>query len=279
MLVASVIVSTYERPAHLERCLEGLRHQSRRDFEVIVADDGSGDATRALVARLAAGFPVPLSHVWQEDRGFRKCAALNQASRAARSDYLIYTDGDCVPHRRFVECHIRHRARGRMLAGRATKLSEERSRRIDLASIAAGRHARIGLRDVWDALRGRTRHLSYSLPLPGEVGFRAVQRLKRNRTLRGSNCSLWREDLERVNGWNEDFESWGLEDVELGYRLRLAGVESQVVVNRAICVHLWHPASRIEGKSARTAYTATKQRGMPWCPNGLVKQEQPLAAV
>jgi GT2 family glycosyltransferase len=273
-----VIISTYERPAHLARCVEGFRHQTTRDFEILVADDGSGPQTRALLRDLASTFPVSLRHFWQEDRGFRKCAVLNAASRAARAAYLVYTDGDCVPHRRFVENHLRHRASGRMLVGRATKLSEARSRRIGAREIARGAHVRTGPRDWWDERRGRARNMSYSFYLPGELGFRLVQRLKRNRNLRGGNCSLWRSDLERVNGWNEAFESWGLEDVELGWRLRRAGVEPMLVVNRSICMHLWHPAVRREGETARAAYLATKARGIAWCPNGLVKSEKPLAA-
>lgn len=272
---ASVIVSTYERPDYLAACLEGFRHQTRRDFEIVIADDGSGTSTRQVVERMAASLPMPVRHVWHEDRGFRKSAILNLASREARSRYLIYTDGDCVPHRRFVENHLRHASNGRMLVGRASKLSLRRSMQIDAGVIARGWHTFSSPRDWWDEYRGRARNLSYALYLPGEPGFRLVQRLKKNRNLRGSNCSMWRSDLERVNGWNEDFESWGLEDVEIGYRLRLAGVRPALVVNRAVCVHLWHPASREEGASARRAYEATKARGIPWCPNGLLKREKP----
>jgi len=253
----------------------GFRHQTVRDFEILVADDGSGPETRALVRDLSSELPIPLRHIWQEDRGFRKSAVLNAASREAHADYLIYTDGDCVPHRRFVENHLRHRAPGRMLVGRATKLSEARSRRIDARQIARGAHARTGPRDWWDERRGRARNMSYSFYLPGELGFRLVQRLKSNRNLRGGNCSLWKSDLEQVNGWNQDFESWGLEDVELGWRLRRAGVEARLVVNRAICMHLWHPADRRESEAARAAYLATKARGLAWCPNGLEKREKP----
>lgn len=275
--IASVIVSTYERPENLERCLEGFRHQTVGGFEIVVADDGSGPATRELVERMAASLPVSLRHVWQPDRGFRKAAILNAASQRARSGYLIYTDGDCIPHRRFVESHLGHRAPGRMLVGRAAKLSEARSRRIDARTIARGVHVRTGPRDWWDERRGRARNLSYAVYLPGNLAFRILQRVKKNRNLRGGNCSLWKSDLVRVNGWNEDFESWGLEDVELGLRLRRAGVEPMLVVNRAVCVHLWHPAERHEGVGSRAAYHASRDRGIAWCPNGLTKAEKPLA--
>jgi len=272
---ACVVISTYNRPGNLERCLESLRFQTRTDFEVRVADDGSGPETRALVERYARLLPVPLHHVWHEDRGFRKCAILNRASRQADAPYLVYTDGDCVLHRRFVEAHIRHRAPGLFLVGRAAFLSERRSRGIDLRQIARGGHARVGLGDVLDAIRGQNRNVNYGVYLPGEIGFQLAKRMKKNHAPRGANLSLWKSDLERVNGWNEDFESWGLEDVELGMRLRLAGLRPLLVVNRAVCMHLWHPAPRVEGSSARTAYNASKARGLPWCPNGLQKAERP----
>lgn len=275
---ASVLVSTYNRPEHLDRCLEGFRHQTERDFEVLVADDGSGPATREVIERHAKDYPVSLRHVWQPDEGFRKCRILNQASREASAAYLVYTDSDCVPHRRFVEMHLRYRAPGRYLVGRSVKWGPRRTHAIDLGDVAAGRHARIGLRDLWENARGANRNVPYGFFLPGDASFRLVQRLKKNRNLRGGNCSLWKSDLERVNGWNEDFESWGLEDVELGYRLRLAGVEPMLVVNRAVTFHLWHASGDKKNRSARNAYNATKARGLPWCPHGLVQADSPPGA-
>lgn len=278
MPAASVIVSTYQRPGHLERCLEGFRHQTTRDFEVVVADDGSGPETAELVAAAAKSYPVPLRHVWQEDAGFRKCRILNRASLAADAAVLIYTDGDCVPERRFVAMHLRHSAPGRFLVGRSVKWGEARSQRLDVAAVARGEHARIGLREIIENARGLHRYVPYGFVLPGEFSFWLVQRLKKNRGFRGGNGSLWKSDLERVNGWNEDFESWGLEDVELGYRLRLAGVEPMLVINRAVNFHLWHPEGDKRSRSARTAYNATKVRALPWCPNGIVRGDSQARA-
>jgi glycosyltransferase involved in cell wall biosynthesis len=275
---ASLIISTYNRPSHLARCLEGFRHQSAGDFEILVADDGSGAETAALVRAAARDQPRPVRHVWQEDRSFRKCKILNQASRLSASDYLIYTDADCVPHRDFVAAHLRYRAPGRFLVGRCVRLSAARSAQIELADIASGRQARVGPRDIWDNLRRRTRNLPYGIRLPGDWSFRLVQLLKKNRGARGGNLSLWKSDLVRVNGWNEDFESWGLEDVELGQRLGLAGVEPVLVVNKACTFHLYHPAGDKKSRSARIAYDASKARGLPWCPNGLVKSAMPAPA-
>jgi len=268
---ASVIVSSFDRPANLERCLEGFRAQSVAGFEVLVADDGSGQETRAVIERADAAYPVPLHHVWHPDEGFRKCAILNRAVRQARAEYVIFTDADCVPHRCFVENHLRHRRAGHFLVGRSVKWGRRRSRQIDLPAIRSGRHAHIGVRDLWESLRGDTRHLPQGLYLPGELGHQLGRRLKKNLSARGGNLSVWKHDLMRVNGWNEDFASWGLEDVELGLRLRLAGLIPLSISHRALTFHLHHPAGDRASRSARRAYDASKQRRMPWCPNGLVK--------
>jgi len=228
--------------------------------------------------RAAQRLPQPIRHLWQRDRGFRKCRALNAAVRAARARYLIFTDGDCVPHRRFVESHLRFRRPRRYLVGRAVKWSVRRSEAIDLAAVARGRHARLGWRDLADALGGDNRHASYGIPMPGRAGFRLIQHLKRSRAARGANLSLWKEDLEAVNGWNEDFEAWGLEDVELGMRLQCAGVEPLLVVGVARTFHLHHPVRQERDPAARRAYDASRALGVARCPNGLVAECRPSAA-
>ncbi len=272
---ASVIISTYNRPAHLERCLEGFRQQTELDFEVIVADDGSGGETAEVIRAAARDYPIPLHHAWQEDQGYRLAAVKNLGFRFSSADYLIFTDSDCIPHRNYVKAHLHYRAPGRCLAGRVVKWGAKRTERLDLADIQHGRHARIGPLDVWDMLRKRNRYLPYGIRLPGEWSFRLVQHLKKNHNPRGGNMSLWRSDLMRVNGWNEDFKSWGLEDIELGQRLRLDGIEMKVVINKACMFHLYHPGISRKSRSARIAYDASKARGLPWCPNGLVRAETP----
>ncbi len=94
---ASVIISTYNRPAHLERCLEHFRHQTELDFEVVVADDGSGEETAEVIRAAARDYPVPLHHAWQEDQGYRLAAVRSHGVRFATADYLIPTDSDCIP--------------------------------------------------------------------------------------------------------------------------------------------------------------------------------------
>ena len=99
----SVIVSTYNQPEWLEKVLWGYNIQSFKEFELIVADDGSGKAMREVLGRLTPRLSYPLKHVWHEDRGFRKCEILNKAILAASTDYLVFTDGDCIPRKALKE--------------------------------------------------------------------------------------------------------------------------------------------------------------------------------
>ena len=136
---ASVIFTTYNQPDWLEKVLLGFAAQDRRDFEVIVADDGSGEPTRERIERLRPALPFPLRHCWQEDDGFRKCEALNGAIAASTADYLVFTDGDCIPRGDFLSTHLRLRRPGRFLSGGYHKLPMQTSLAIGAEDIASGR--------------------------------------------------------------------------------------------------------------------------------------------
>ena len=135
----TVIASTYNAEEWLEKVLLGYRCQTWRDFELIVADDGSRESTRALVERFAADYPVPLRHVWHEDEGYRRQEILNVAILEARHDYLLFTDGDCIPRGDFLSTHLRLRRPGRFLSGGYHKLPMQTSLAIGAEDIASGR--------------------------------------------------------------------------------------------------------------------------------------------
>ena len=128
-MLISLVVTTYNRPDALRAVLDGLGAQSDRDFEVRVADDGSRDDTRAVIAAYAASAPVPLEHLWQEDRGFRAGAARNRAAAGARGEYLVFIDGDCIPRPDFIARHRALAEPGWMVAGNRILLSEDFTRR------------------------------------------------------------------------------------------------------------------------------------------------------
>ena len=235
MLAASVILSTYNHPAWLEKSLLSFAAQDCRDFEVVVADDGSGPETKACIDALRPRLPFPLGHVWQEDDGFRKCRALNLAVLASTSDYLVFSDGDCIARNDFLSVHLREREPGRFLSGGYCKLPMALSERIDAEDIRAGRATDA----AWLHANGMSRRTLKIVRHP-----RWRQRLLNALTptkprWHGHNASAWKADVRRVNGFDERM-SYGAEDLEFGDRLENAGVRGKQIRFSAACVHLDH---------------------------------------
>lgn len=270
----AVILSTYNAPDRLEPTLIGYAAQHRSDFELIVADDGSTKATREVIQQVAVRFGLQIRHVWQPDVGFRKCRILNQAILATDADYLIFSDGDCIPRQDFVDVHIQRARRGRFLSGGYFKLSAETSARISSEAIIAG-----DATDAqWLARNGTPR--SFKLGRLGATGWRAdlMNAITPTRaTWNGHNSSGWRNDILRVNGFDERMAYWA-EDREFGERLVNAGVCGVQIRYSAICVHLAHErpykteASRERNRQIRAE---TKARRAIWTAHGVLKANEP----
>ena len=120
----SILLATYNWPQALKFCLESLSKQTDLDFEVIIADDGSTNATLEVIEKLKSDFPVPITHLWQEDQGFRKTRILNQAIAAARGDYLVFLDGDCLAQPDFVARHRQLAKPGHLVTGSRVLLNQ-----------------------------------------------------------------------------------------------------------------------------------------------------------
>lgn len=232
----SVVITTYNQPAWLELVLLGYSVQSFRDFEVLVADDGSDDRTREVIERVRGRLEVPLHHVWHEDRGFRKCTILNRAIEASSGAALLFTDGDCIPRRDLLAVHDALLERGRFLSGGYAKLPEDVSRAITPEDVLSGNAT------SWRWLRARGAPASRALlrlRLPASAG-RVLDAITTTRpTFNGHNSTVWREDVIRTNGFDERM-GWGGLDRELGERLENAGVRGKQIRHRAHVVHLYH---------------------------------------
>lgn len=240
----SAIVSTYNRPGFLCRVLWGWALQTRKDFELVVADDGSGPETAAVIERMRAETRLDLVHVWHADRGFRKTEILNRAIVVASGDYLLFSDGDCIPRDDLVATHYDLARTGRYLAGGYIKLPEPVSARITTTDVRKGRHANVkwlrtqGWRPGRRALRmTRSRALGavFDALTPTPAHFH------------GNNASVARDALVEVNGF-EGLMGYGGLDRALGYRLENAGVKGVQVRHRAVTMHLHHdqPYRRLE---------------------------------
>jgi glycosyltransferase involved in cell wall biosynthesis len=232
----SVIVSTYNQPHLLRRCLLALGQQSYENYEVLVADDGSGDDTRNLIQRHARDCGHPVKHIWHEDDGFRKTVILNKSVVAASGDYLIFIDGDCVTHHDFISEHVLQARPGHYLNGSLIRLGKALSDRITEEAIIGGQ----AFRPAWLMRQGRgfnRRYLRLALPYRLRQGLNQHTRTKLYWL--GSNSSCFKADAVAVNGFDHRF-TYGLEDADFGYRLELSGVKPRTVRWTAVVLHLWH---------------------------------------
>ena len=224
----SLVISVYNQPDALAKTLRGLARQTRQPDEVLISDDGSGDATRELVKQFAAGSAAPVRHLWQPHDGFRKTIILNQTLAAATGDYLIFTDADCVPHPKFVADHAALAEKDFWVQGRRCFVREESVPEFSAEKIPA-----FG----W-MLAGKITGAAKGVRWP----FALVRRDTRQRGIIGCNMAFWRDDLVAVNGFDEDYTGWGTgEDSDIGTRLYHLGRRRKFVYGRAITFHLNHP--------------------------------------
>jgi glycosyltransferase involved in cell wall biosynthesis len=239
-LSISVVVTTYQWPGALDAVLRGFAEQSDSGFEVVVADDGSGHETAAVVDRWRDAFADRLVHVWQPDEGFRLARARNLGAAAARGGHLVFVDGDCIPRREFVGAIRRAALPGWFLAGKRVQLSAELSRAVVQKRLPISRWyaATLFLRArgeiaPWQNLTPRDRRRPWRSSLPdfephgNEYGFLTA---------------VARSDFERVNGFDLRFVGWGDQDVDLAVRLRRLGLRCGYAGPSATLLHLWHPS-------------------------------------
>lgn len=232
----SVIVSTYNKPRDLERVLWGYAVQTRRDFELLVADDGSGPETAAAIDRVRAEAGLEIVHVWHEDRGFRKSEIMNRAIVAAGGDSLLFTDGDSIPRADLVATHRALAEPDTYLAGGYLKLSPEVSDAITPGDVRAGRFVDLGwLRaQGWRPGRRALRLVRW------RVLAAALDRMTPTQPLfAGNNASVSAEAMVAVNGFDMEMGYGGL-DRAVGYRLMNLGIRGKQVRHRAVAMHLHH---------------------------------------
>lgn len=242
----SVVVTTYNRPDALEAVVEACFLQDDKNFEIIIADDGSTANTRDCIARLAARAPVPVKHVWQPDDGFRAAMARNRGTLAATGDYIIFLDGDCVPQRDFIARHRALAQPGHLVSGSRILLSQGLTERvlrehIDVAGLPLGQRLRA-------RLSGDMNKVIQTMLRWPDVG--RVRRKFSWRRIKSCNLAVWKADLVKVNGFDESFTGWGHEDSDLVVRLFHAGVVRKDGALATEVLHLWHREAQRDQESS-----------------------------
>jgi glycosyltransferase involved in cell wall biosynthesis len=270
----AVILSTYNAPEWLEKVLWGYEVQTHKDFEVIIADDGSGPPTFELLKKFQDSSHLKIVHVWHEDRGFQKSEILNKAIVAADADYLIFSDGDCIPRKDFVDVHVKRAQQGYFLSGGYFMLPMTTSKAITRANIETGSAFDVawlkanGLPSTYKTLKLTTSGI-------GEKFLNAITPTKA--TWNGHNSSGWKRDVVAVNGFNEQMQ-YGGQDRELGERMMNSGIRGRQIRYSAVCIHLDHKRgyktaeSIAKNKAIRKETRLTRKT---WTESGIVKSPKP----
>jgi glycosyltransferase involved in cell wall biosynthesis len=234
--LVSVVITTYNRSDALLAVLGGLSLQTDRNFEVIVADDGSRVEQRRLILDSGVASSLRVTHVWHPDIGFTASRIRNRGVAAATGSYIVFMDGDCVPEVDFIARHKALAQPGFFVNGSRVLLSPELTRRVvSGAEQIVGRSALYWLRQ---RLQGQASKLTHLLRLP-DGAFR-VEREFSWKGIRSCNMGVWRSDFEHVNGFDESFVGWGHEDADFVLRLHHGGVMRKNGFCATEVFHLWH---------------------------------------
>lgn len=256
----ALLISTYNWPEALNVVLKSLRHQTTFPQEILIADDGSTEATKEIIERYRDELDLEIKHFWQEDKGFRKSAILNQAVAGTDADYIIQIDGDCIMHQNFIEDHLARIKEKVYLFGSRVNLKpaavpdilEKGVSDFSIFSKSVGnktRNLRIPfLRDLYkekDTFSGKTR---------------------------GCNISYWRQDFIDVNGYDETMEGWGREDSEFVLRMLNNGVKGKRLRYGGIVYHIYHPEKSKDHLLENTKIQEeTVRERKVWCAKGVDK--------
>ena len=256
----ALLISTYNWPEALELVLLSAENQTEKPHEILIADDGSTEDTKALINSFKLKSTVNIVHVWHEDTGFRRSKILNKAIASSSADYIVQIDGDCIMHKDFVKDHQTFARIGLFLYGSRVNIQESfldelfKTKNIKFSFLSKG-------------IKKRTRAMR--IPLLSAV-YKPGSELSKK--LRGCNLSFWKQDFVAINGYNEDFEGWGREDSEMIVRMLNSGVEGKRLRYRGIVYHIWHlvkDQSRFEiNDSLQQKAIAEKVK---WCSNGIDK--------
>lgn len=269
MMQLSLVIAVYNKPEVLRLVLLTCARQTFRDFEIIVADDGSGPAIAETIETAQKELGLKIRHLWHADNGWQKNIMLNNAIREAATDYIVFIDGDCLLHHQFMADHLSEQAAGYALCGRRVEMGSRWARKLDDAFIRSGKYERFGLQDIWEGLTGKSQRVEDAL----RITNRSLASLLHGNEARmlGSNFSIRKSDIEKINGFDELYKTPGCgEDSDVQYRLELVGIKCKSIRHKAIQYHVYHDRGPIPAASLQRL-EEVKRNHKAWCEQGLTK--------
>jgi glycosyltransferase involved in cell wall biosynthesis len=266
----AILITAYNNAPVLRRCLLALTVQQDPNFQVVIADDGSNDSVRTLLA--APEYRgLNIKHVWHEDRGFRRAAILNRAIEVADADYIVMTDADCVPRADFMAQHRQLAKPRTFVSGGIVNIPVAVHQQFTDDDLLSQRVFDVGFLAAREpALRRQWPRLAK----PGRWSGLLNMLTHRLSVLRGNNSAAWRNDLLAVNGFDEGFTNYGSEDRDLGQRLANLGCRGRMLKYSVVALHLDHKRPYVDPTAARANRRRSKARfwtRQTWVDTGIKK--------
>lgn len=254
----ALLISTYNWPDALNLVLKSVMMQTQMPDEILIADDGSRKETETLISGWQKSSPVPIRHFWQEDKGFRKTIVMNEAIKNSTADYIIQIDGDILIEKNFIKDHCSDCKKGFFIKGSRALINEETTASLLKSQQLDWKLIRSNIKNSINATRN---------PLLAPV-FRKDKIKSDN--VKGCNFSFWKNDFIAVNGYNNEMDGWGHEDIELAGRLSNFGIKQRQLKMKAVCFHLHHSYNdrSKENKNFET-YKKVIAENITVCKNGL----------
>lgn len=270
----SLIISFYNNTRLLKYIFEALKRQTFKDFEVVIADDGSNADALECVRQLSKEVAFPVKHCWHEDIGWRKNRILNNAIQASEGSYLVFIDGDCIPHQHFLEDHFTNRQEHLVLSGRRVQLSEIRTSKLTFEQIKSGYFEKnIGLMLLFlDGIRGRAIHTENAIRVKNPFLRKCLIKNK-NRGILGCNFSIYKSDILLVNGFDERYNHPGTgEDTDLDHRLQRAGIKCQSRKHLLTMYHIYHKRFNLMHEPNLQLLKENDDQKVTFTPFGIIKE-------
>jgi GT2 family glycosyltransferase len=262
-----VIITAYNNVRDMRIALEGYLRQTDSSFSICIADDGSGPEVKALIDSYRE-LGLSIRHLWQEDKGYRRALALNKAIATSNADFIIMTDNDCIPSKHFIADYRHVMAPDTMFFGRRVDLKNSASRLIREGAVSLEK-----IETPWwllsHTLLGHLKRPEIAIRFPNFI----IKRWNRKpRGAIGANLAVPREALLSVNGFDADYQGYGMEETDLVWRLKLFGLKTQTVLGRCALFHLFHP-EKTQLDAANRMFELKKKQNRIYCLNGIKPME------
>jgi len=236
----SLIISIYNTINVLRLVLHSLEFQSFKNFEVILSDDGSTQDSVFIIKELIKLHSFTIKHVWHPDNGWNKNAILNSSILVAEAPNIVFADGDCLLHCKFVEEHFSNKRPKTILAGRRVNLSKRISLKLTTDLIDQGYlKNKIAIDSIWDSLKSEAKDVEQGFYI--QIPFIRKYLNRKEKGILGSNFSVSKQELLNINGFDERFSHPAAgEDTDIEARLRRNGLTVKTIRNQAIQYHFYH---------------------------------------